>query len=299
MTEAEWLTATDPSPMLGFLNGPATRETKTVWGREFTVDFHNNRALSERKARLFACACCRHLWHLLDEEHSRRLIEEGRSVNLFEERELVEPHSDSCHNAVVLAERAADESVPPDELRRLSDAAFALSSVSGSYASYYGEELGPFENELMATGEAALAVHHASTRYPPVVGHFGQTHGAYDELDAVINRVCRAGAYLRISRYDEGVDESAPTERMAAAELLRDIVGNPFRPVTFSPSWRTDTAVSLARQMYESREFSAMPILADALQDAGCDSDDVLNHCRGPGPHVRGCWVVDLVLERV
>jgi hypothetical protein len=48
--------------------------------------------------------------------------------------------------------------------------------------------------------------------------------------------------------------------------------------------------------MYEARDFSAMPILADALQDAGCDNDDILDHCRGPGPHVRGCWVVDLVL---
>ncbi|WP_246523698.1 hypothetical protein [Gemmata palustris] len=79
---------------------------------------------------------------------------------------------------------------------------------------------------------------------------------------------------------------------------IRDIFGNPFRPVVFSPYWRTDTAVSLARQMYESRDFSAMPILADALQDAGCDNDDVLSHCRAPGEHVRGCWVVDLVLGR-
>jgi hypothetical protein len=74
-------------------------------------------------------------------------------------------------------------------------------------------------------------------------------------------------------------------------------VGNPFRPVSFSPDWRTDTAVSLARQMYEAREFSAMPILADALQDAGCDNDDVLAHCRDTKQvHVRGCWVVDGVL---
>jgi hypothetical protein len=83
------------------------------------------------------------------------------------------------------------------------------------------------------------------------------------------------------------------------AELLRDILGNPFRPVTFSPEWRTDTAVSLARQMYDSREFGAMPILADALQDAGCDADDILSHCRDTSAtHVRGCWVVDLVLGK-
>lgn len=80
---------------------------------------------------------------------------------------------------------------------------------------------------------------------------------------------------------------------------LRDIFGNPFRPAAFPPSWRTDTAVTLARQMYDARDFGAMPILADALQDAGCDDDDVLNHCRDTNAsHVRGCWVVDLVLGR-
>ncbi len=56
--------------------------------------------------------------------------------------------------------------------------------------------------------------------------------------------------------------------------------------------------MSLARQMYESRDFSVMPILADALQDASCDSDDILTHCRSGGPHVRGCWAVDLVLGK-
>ena len=66
----------------------------------------------------------------------------------------------------------------------------------------------------------------------------------------------------------------------------------------FDPAWRTDTALSLARVMYESRDFSAMPILADALQDAGCELADILDHCRGTSPHVRGCWVVDLVLGK-
>ncbi len=83
-----------------------------------------------------------------------------------------------------------------------------------------------------------------------------------------------------------------------AADLVRDIFGNPFRSVAFSPSWRTDTVLSLARQMYASRDFGAMPILADALQDAGCDDGDVLGHCRGQGTHVRGCCVVDLVLGK-
>src|SRR5262245_5192009 len=93
--------------------------------------------------------------------------------------------------------------------------------------------------------------------------------------------------------------EDEAGERKAQAVLLRDIFGNPFRPVAFSDSWRTDTAMTLARQMYESRDFSVLPILADALQDAGCNNEDILNHCRDTNQvHVRGCWVVDLVLDK-
>ena len=89
------------------------------------------------------------------------------------------------------------------------------------------------------------------------------------------------------------------TESPEQANLVRCVFGNPYCPVTFSAEWRTDTAVSLAKQMYASRDFSGMPILADALQDAGCDNEDVLSHCRGATlSHVRGCWVVDLVLNK-
>ncbi len=96
-----------------------------------------------------------------------------------------------------------------------------------------------------------------------------------------------------------GIGGRTPEVYEATAVLAREVFGNPFRPVVFSPMWRTDTALSLARGMYESRDFGAMPILADALQDAGCDNEDVLNHCRDDKQvHVRGCWVVDLVLGK-
>jgi hypothetical protein len=87
-------------------------------------------------------------------------------------------------------------------------------------------------------------------------------------------------------------------EQLFSLALIRDIFGNPFRPVMFDPNWRTSTVATLARQMYESRDFSPMPVLADALQDAGCDHPDILAHCRGAGPHARGCWVVDGVLGK-
>jgi hypothetical protein len=90
-----------------------------------------------------------------------------------------------------------------------------------------------------------------------------------------------------------------PDERDRIAQsVLLDLYGNPFRPVTLDPALLTSTVTALARQMYETRDFSAMPILADALQDAGCENAEILDHCRGPGPHVRGCWVVDLVLGK-
>lgn len=90
-------------------------------------------------------------------------------------------------------------------------------------------------------------------------------------------------------------NESAST---LIAHWLLDIFGNPYRPMSLEPSWLTSTVVALAEGIYQERAFDRMPILADALMDAGCDSEDVLNHCRGSGPHVRGCWVVDLLTGR-
>jgi hypothetical protein len=80
--------------------------------------------------------------------------------------------------------------------------------------------------------------------------------------------------------------------------LLHDIFGPlPFRDITADPSWLTRDVALLARGIYEEKAFDRMPMLADALQDAGCDSDDILNHCRAEGwEHVRGCWVIDLLL---
>ncbi len=100
----------------------------------------------------------------------------------------------------------------------------------------------------------------------------------------------------------------------AVAGVFREVFGCPSEVGHYSPkrvvyrwpprfvraAWRTGTAVELARTMWDARDFSAMPILADALQDAGCDRDDILTHCRDPhAHHTRGCWVLDAVLGGV
>jgi hypothetical protein len=88
-------------------------------------------------------------------------------------------------------------------------------------------------------------------------------------------------------------------EGAAQCDLLRDLFGPLlFRSPTLDHAWLTSTALALAREMYDTRDFAAMPILADALQDAGCENADILTHCRGPEAHVRGCWVVDAILNK-
>jgi hypothetical protein len=83
--------------------------------------------------------------------------------------------------------------------------------------------------------------------------------------------------------------------------ILRDVFGNPFRPITINTAWLTwhdGLLVSMAQKLYESRDFSDMPVLADALEEAGCQDQDILGHCRSGGEHVRGCWVVDILLGK-
>ncbi len=125
-----------------------------------------------------------------------------------------------------------------------------------------------------------------------------------DEKEAVqfVNAAHIAYHVLHVNSQDLNehlLDHIARQEDWPGGWLLRDIFGNPFRPVAFDPAWRTETVVALACGIYAERAFDRMPILADALEETGCDHADILSHCRGPGPHACGCWVVDAVLGKV
>jgi hypothetical protein len=82
-------------------------------------------------------------------------------------------------------------------------------------------------------------------------------------------------------------------EEFQKVHLIHDIFGNPFRPVTFDSVRFTAKVVNLAKKIYDTRTFHRLPVLADALEEAGCTNAEILNHCRGPGPHAKGCWVLD------
>jgi hypothetical protein len=125
-----------------------------------------------------------------------------------------------------------------------------------------------------------------------------QARSRSDEFRRATGRTWR-----QLLRAAFGARGSAPDEIIIRQEfdhqfaLVRDVFGNPFRSVAFSPDWRTDTVLALARQVDESCDFATMPILADALQDAGCTEEDVLHHCRSTiETHGCGCWAIDLII---
>jgi hypothetical protein len=82
------------------------------------------------------------------------------------------------------------------------------------------------------------------------------------------------------------------------AALLHEIFGNPFQTLALEPDWLNQAVENIAKAIYDTHEFDRLPILADALEDTGCTNADILAHCRGSGPHVRGCWVIDLILGK-
>lgn len=166
----------------------------------------------------------------------------------------------TIRNAVLTAEQFAEGLATEEEIQEAHEAA-------APKVAYFVDEAGFF---------AAAAVACLS---PDVV------EGAKHASTVIINDI-----YETYDGYGGGWQDHS--------DFIRCICGNPFRPVSVDLTWLTDIGRTLATGIYADRAFDRLPILADALQDAGCDSDDLLNHLRGDGPHVLGCWALDLVLGK-
>jgi hypothetical protein len=190
VTEAEWLDASDAEPMLEFLHGKA----------------------SDRKLRLFACACARAAWNPLPNAASRTLLE--------------------------IAEAYADGRATTTDVRAARRKGYCMGLIW-----------------LLA-----------------------------------------ADANVAARRWMHSADPPMPAA--AAPSLLRDICGNPYQPVAALRPALASTVQNLTTSIYKGHSFDRLPLLADALEDAGCIDADLLGHLRGPGPHARGCWAVDLVLGK-
>jgi hypothetical protein len=246
MTPQEWLTSTHPYQMLVFLRGQ----------------------VSERKLRLFACACVRRIWHLLDDPRSRTAVE--------------------------VAERYADAPLSVRE-----EARQALRAAAQHMDSFPIDDERTLEMAPQSAQAAYWAARAAAESLTPDSG-WGAALRVCGSAHAV-----NWGAVPRSER----IEAWTPSQELrlpgdpdteAQAHLLRDIVGDPFHlsAVKLPSTCLTSAVVALARRVSDERDFSTTPILADALEEAGCTDQGMLDHLRSPGPHTLGCWPVDLILGK-
>lgn len=210
----------------------------------------------QRKTRLFLVAHCRAYWDLL---------------------------SDASKAAVETAEQFADGGATDADLAAAEESAMAEAAA---------------RDKALKSTEQHLQM--GSMPEP-----FGLPKAVLVKLQADVESLrakvaaaqfAHAATFPHYSVMDTFAWHLTPETKETDAALIRDIYGNPFRPTTFNRAWRSETVVSLAKGMYESNELENIKALGLALQAAGCEHPDVLATCRADGPHVRGNWVVDLIL---
>ena len=239
MSEHDWIKSANPGKLLSFL-----------------------RHLSERKRRLFACACCHAIRHLLDDKRS--------------------------WEAVLVAERYADGEASAAELDAATEAANIV----------YEDTIDPVHRlavratlRCVITAPKDLWQVDLAWADAAVASELGSPDREPDEVSTLFDPW--------IEDEDYHLQDTGQIDAPDLAALLRDITGNPFNQIAFDPRWLTSDVRLLAQGIYADRAFDRLPILADALQDAGCANREILAHCRTPDkPHARGCWIVDGILGK-
>jgi hypothetical protein len=271
MTEEQWLSCTDPIEMVEFLRGNPTREDAVTWWNA-RWRFEEAGTGNDRKFRLFACACCRRIWDHIPETCNRDAVA------------AVEDYLDGR-----LPARALEAALVASSAVEWKEDGSGRRSEPGYWAvKYLGRGFYKLTAAASALVVASRVLFMADEEYGREAGH------AFNACFYTL-----AGVFLRPFRWPLPVPAAVEAERATQAALLRCLFGNPFRPVSLDPAWRTRTALALAQAIYDERDFAMLPVLADALEDAGCENGQVLAHCRQQGvPHVRGCWVVDLLLDK-
>jgi hypothetical protein len=261
MTEAEWNTSTDVGRMLSFVAGSAS-----------AAESAGDQSLSERKARLFLVGCY-HRW--------RPVFTPERLVTVTD-----------------VLEQYADGGV--------SESDFELLQQLAHQVYYFLEYLckapvrSPDFSETAAAYELAQAAMIICLTEDRLCAPRFPNCGVVQATYCLARLAGAAAGWVTQTRDGSDSDRAAAfdAECLAHAHLLRCVAGNPFRPVRADPGWRTAPVVGIAEAAYAGRAFDRLPILADALEDAGCADADVLTHCRAHPEHARGCWVVDLLLDK-
>lgn len=260
MTEQEWLNCRETGPMLRYLE---LEKVPTC-----------------RKLRLFGLACCRRIEHLLIHQPSRECLD------------LAERYGDKLANATDLQTCHGKSSAFFQHLGTADNRMESATKCAYTAADWLSIEDERFHSEDGYRAAAASYIARAAA-------------------DAVFYATCDSENTDELwnQRHFEGLPTSADSiwaaEEEAQCKLLRDIIGDPFRPVSLDRSCLDPAVTIVAALAYEERalpsgEIDAVRLagLADLLQQGGRGDAEILNHLRGPGPHVRGCWAVDLLLGK-
>jgi len=216
-------------------------------------------AQNERKWRLFAVACCQCIRHLLHDARSQNAIA------------VIETMAEcgGRHDELVAAHQAACDALADSRPERKRHPVEDVARVIA---------IPTFEAKSSAQATAGWVV------------------GVIGEL-AWKTAVGQNRRHQKLARQNAWRDMA-----VKQCALLRCIFSNPFRQVPIAGrsllAWNDSTIPKLAQAIYEAQAFDRLPVLADALEEAGCQDEDMLNHCRRPGVHVKGCWVFDLVLGK-
>jgi hypothetical protein len=260
MTEAEWLACENWQPLLAHLAG----------------------RVSHRKGPLYICAGLRQLWDLLYDVASRR--------------------------AVDVIERAADGSVAEAEVHRaLWDA--ESPTFGYDFMRRYAREW--FAGEGQDCDRVSTLMRMGIYRKEDLQGDDRFLLGDERYRTRLLNAAhiaFHANMVMDGKISGHTLEHLAKQEEWPGGWLVREVFGNPFCTAVTDPSWLSwngGTVLKLAQAIYEERQIPAghfdiarLAVLADALEEAGCTDANLLAHLRGPGPHVRGCWVLDLLLGK-
>jgi hypothetical protein len=226
------------------------------------LEFHRS-TISWRKCRLFASACCRLIWHWITDERSRQAVElcELYGEGRIDQKQLETGFEPAC--------------IPCDQMH------LEYEHVLARYQEQvYADQVQPLLRErdrLSAAADAACSCLHVAS---------------FEAAMWASIRTVQARSSWEFPSYGN--------DREVAA-LLKEITGNPFRKPHLDGDWLEwshGVVPELARSIYEDCRFHDMPILGDALEEAGCVHEEILSHCRHGNLHVRGCWVLDLQLDK-
>ena len=270
MTDQEWLVCADPDKMLQFLRGKA----------------------SDRKLRLFACACCRLVWQKLS------LEEQG---------------------IVAEVEHCAHDNSALEGVRRRLRVQFPNTLFEEGDISDWGDlRRGIRQHDPVWPSDAELhEIEWEDGWFPEILFLPDAIWLAGITARAVRSLIRRAAIAEAIRRRKpvktqgleawrlasdamwDYIDAAVEGETTRQVSVLHDLCDRPLSPQSaLKDSVHGANVFKLAHAIYNDRAFDRLPVLADALEAAGCDNQEILNHCRGPGPHVRGCWALDLVLGK-